>query len=201
MTSSPSQSRQPVRKIRIIRTPPGEAPEDIRKAWVGLVLPLSRFRPRRTAWSAGVLTGPKTLFGYLTAVVSGRLQPQVVYVVVGHVAVDVLATESPEAAAWWREHAPHILRPGWRLTFPAEVCEEVVDDGQTQVQEARRGFGIRNFLGRLLGAFAGLFIITGICFPFYTDSSHRVDWGAAVGLIVIGLFLGFCAARIMKPSR
>jgi hypothetical protein len=114
-----------MRRIRIISTPPGEAPEDIRKAWVGLVLPLSRFRPRRKTWGAGVLTGPKTLFGFLTAAVSGRLQPQVVYVVVGHIAVDILATHSPDAAAWWREHAPHVLRRGWRLCFAAEVCEEI----------------------------------------------------------------------------
>ena len=122
-----------MRKIRIISTPPGEAPEEIRKAWVGLVLPLARFRPRRKTWGAGVLTGPKTQLGFLAAVASGRLKRQIVYVAVGRIAVDTLATHSPGAAEWWRNHASHLLRRGWRLCFPAEVCEEVHDRVQSSV--------------------------------------------------------------------
>ena len=112
-------------KIRIINTPPGEAPEDIRKAWVGLVLPLPRFRPRRETWTSGVLSGPRSHLGFLGAVLSGRLRRQVVYSVIGQVAIDALATHSPHAASWWRQNAAHVLRRGWRLGFPAEVCEEV----------------------------------------------------------------------------
>jgi hypothetical protein len=112
-------------KIRIISTPPGEAPEDIRKAWVGLVLPLARFRPRRETWTSGVLTGPRSLLGFLAAALSGRLKRQVVYNVSGRVAIDALAAHSPYAASWWRQNAAHVPRRGWLLGFPAEVCEEV----------------------------------------------------------------------------
>jgi hypothetical protein len=112
-------------KIRVINTPPGEAPEDIRRAWVGLVLPLAGFRPRQKTWTSGVLIGPRSHLGFLAAALSGRLKRQVVYNVIGRVAIDALAAHSPQAAAWWRQNAAHVLRRGWRLGFPAEVCEEV----------------------------------------------------------------------------
>jgi hypothetical protein len=114
-------------KIRIISTPPGEAPEDIRRAWVWLVLPLAGFRPRRKTWTSGVLTGPRSHLSFLAAALSGRLKRQVVYNVSGRVAIDALATRSPQAARWWRQNAAHVLRRGWLLGFPAEVCEEVYE--------------------------------------------------------------------------
>ncbi len=49
--------------IKIISTPPGEAPLHIREAWVELVLPLA-VPPVRSVWIVGgVLTGPKTALG------------------------------------------------------------------------------------------------------------------------------------------
>jgi len=45
------------------------------------------------------------------------------YAVDGRAAVRALASHSPEAAAWWREHAPHVVARGGRLWFPCEVCE------------------------------------------------------------------------------
>jgi hypothetical protein len=36
------RSNRTVAYVRIVRTPPGEAPEEIRRAWVGVELPLRR---------------------------------------------------------------------------------------------------------------------------------------------------------------
>jgi hypothetical protein len=99
--------------VRITQTPPGEAPEEIRRAWVGIDLPLRRGaswpRPQQ---SLGVLTGraPEVMTGFL---------------VDGNKAIDALASHAPEAADWWRQHAPHVVRRGFRLFFPVEVCERV----------------------------------------------------------------------------
>ncbi len=111
--------------IRIVKTPPGEAPEEIRKAWVGVVVPLPRFSPLQKTWTSGVVSGPRSRFGFLIAALSGRLERKLVYQVSGREAVDALAAHSPQAAAWWRQYAPHVLRRGSRLGFPADVCEEV----------------------------------------------------------------------------
>ena len=49
-------------EIRIISAPPGEAPDHIRAAWIGLVLPIAvpgaRYLP-----TVGVLSRPKSRFG------------------------------------------------------------------------------------------------------------------------------------------
>src|SRR5262245_29015032 len=36
-------------RVRVTAVPPGEAPEDVRRAWVGLELPLARSGPQRAA--------------------------------------------------------------------------------------------------------------------------------------------------------
>jgi hypothetical protein len=97
--------------IRIIAAPPGEAPEEIRQEWIGVELPLAPGEPLpKIESTVGVLTGQST------GVASG-------YLVEGNKAVALLAAHSPTAAEWWREAAPHILVPGYKLSFPAEVCE------------------------------------------------------------------------------
>ena len=68
---------------------------------------------------------PKMLptFGVLskqpTGVASG-------YLVEGAKAVEILASHSPTAAEWWREAAPQVVAPGYKLSFPADVCERIV---------------------------------------------------------------------------
>jgi hypothetical protein len=47
------------------------------------------------------------------------------YAVHGATAVQLLAAKAPEAAAWWRRHAPHVLTGGYELVFPAEICERL----------------------------------------------------------------------------
>jgi hypothetical protein len=96
-------------RVRIVALPPGEAPEQIRKAWVGLELPVAG-RDRNTV--VGVLSDRPA------AGCDG-------YAVDGAKAVALLAARAPEAAAWWRRNAPHVLVGGYQLVFPAEICERV----------------------------------------------------------------------------
>ena len=102
-----------VAHLRILRTPPGEAPKEIRRAWVAMELPLRRheLKPCRLE-SVGVLSQQKP---------EGSLG----YAVGGRSAVAALAARSPDAAAWWRANAAHVVARGYRLFFPAEACEVV----------------------------------------------------------------------------
>ncbi len=113
-------------RIRITSMPPGEAPAHIRAAWVGLVLPVSPRAPAlQSCIGIGVLSGPKSMLGQWLAILLARGQRESGYVVEADRAIEVLATKSPAAAAWWREHAPSFIAPGRQLLFSAEACEEV----------------------------------------------------------------------------
>jgi hypothetical protein len=97
--------------VRVVHTPPGEAPEDIRRAWVGVELPLNRrsLEPQPLP-SVGVLSQQGIL------VAPG-------YFVEGRKAVAALADHDSAAADWWRQNAPHVLAKGYPLFFPENVCE------------------------------------------------------------------------------
>jgi hypothetical protein len=103
-------NRRTVAHVRIIRTPAGEAPEAIRRAWVGVKLPLRRGETHpRLHQSVGMLShrAPETTMGYATD---------------SRAAVKALACHAPEAAAWWREHAPPLDGAGISVFFPWDVC-------------------------------------------------------------------------------
>lgn len=98
--------------IRIIEVPPGEAPRNIREAWVGLELPLAATEGQgRRMEIMGVLS-------HMPGVTTG-------YAVEGREAIDRLGSQSPEAARWWRENADHVLVPGYQLVFPFESCRRL----------------------------------------------------------------------------
>jgi hypothetical protein len=103
--------------IRITAPPPGELPEFVRRAWVGLELPLIPGQTR-----AEMLTAQEALSRRAVDALPG-------YAVEGRTAVAILATANPEMAQWWRENAPEILAPGYQLVFAAEVCERLDDLG------------------------------------------------------------------------
>jgi hypothetical protein len=113
--------------IRINKIPIGEAPEDIRKAWVGLVLPLADGRRGRMGrWAVfGVLSGPKAFLPQILGMLLGKHQVLDGYAVKAAVALGILADSAPEAADWWRENAPRFFRPNQYFVFDAESCEEV----------------------------------------------------------------------------
>lgn len=79
----------PTIRIRVIATPPGEAPERVRQAWLGLVLPAAG--PLRSYLTAGVLSGPGTVLGTLIAVFTGRCRLVPGYLVDPQAAIAILA--------------------------------------------------------------------------------------------------------------
>jgi hypothetical protein len=101
-------------KFRIVAPPPGEPPPQIRAAWVGCVLPLyaTTDDPKISKQSTGVLSGRKSDHP------SG-------FVAQAFDAVNELELHDAAAAAWWREHAPHALKPGKLMIFSEDVCELV----------------------------------------------------------------------------
>ena len=110
--------------IKIIAVPPGEAPQQVREAWVGLVLPLA-LPIKRRGLGTGVLTGPKTLLTRVLWRLTGRYTRTVGYLVESAVAVSLLSQQHPAAAQWWRQNTPEFLEAGRLFMFAAEVCEEV----------------------------------------------------------------------------
>ena len=111
----------PFMQVTIIGRPDGEAPDWVRDAWIGLRLPLSH--PEKRIWrSTGVLTGPRGYLGGLLAMIRGRTDRVPGYLVDARAAIEILARTNPAAAAWWREHAQHLLGEGSDFVFEQEVC-------------------------------------------------------------------------------
>jgi hypothetical protein len=104
-------------KIKIIAVPAGEAPEKVRRAWVGLEIPLPAGKQSLVVGeSSGTASGKKTAFrGYFVDT---------------ETAVSLLAERAPTAAAWWRQNAAPLFQPGRGLGFREEFCE-TIDDGVT----------------------------------------------------------------------
>ncbi len=96
-------------RIRITKVPAGEAPLEVRQAWVGLELPskaICGYPPVQT--TRGVLSDKLAPSRYEIAV------PQ-------HEALEILAERAPEAVAWWHAHGfPE--RDNW-FTFAREEFE------------------------------------------------------------------------------
>ena len=114
--------------IRIIDIPAGEAPEKIRKAWVGLVLPLVEGKcGKRNRWiSFGVLSVPRSLLGQLWGVIRHKHNIRDGYMVDARTAVEILENENQTAARWWHENTPHMFKANMKFIFEAEVCEELL---------------------------------------------------------------------------
>ncbi len=91
--------------IKIVSMPPGQAPEEVRKEWVGLVIPL----PDQE-------TG-----GHQIGVRGGKAQNAGGYQVDTKQALQLLNEKAPTAAEWFLMNA--MLSS--RLVFSKEVCELV----------------------------------------------------------------------------
>jgi hypothetical protein len=112
----------PDSQLRITSVPPGEAPLWVREKWVGLSLPLAQRKARALSlFTSGVLSGPRGFFSSIGALLAGKLERRSGFLVEAQAAVAVLAKSSPEAAAWWQENTPHLLRPKRYLVFPPGV--------------------------------------------------------------------------------
>jgi len=108
--------------IRITSVPPGEAPLWVRERWVGLELPAHGPASPRHYRTFGVVTGPRSFLAQWWAALLGRTQRTSGYAVSGQAALAVLEAAHPDAAAWWRENAPHHFRWGRYLVFHDSAC-------------------------------------------------------------------------------
>ncbi len=124
ITSVPPKRRY----VRIVSTPPGEAPLEIRRAWEGVRIPLPMFSTKPREWrSAGVLTGPKNFLDRIHALFTGKLVRKKGYAVLATDAIAALEAANPQAAQWWRTNTPHMLERGKAFVFAAQCCRE--EDG------------------------------------------------------------------------
>lgn len=99
-------------RVRITAVPPGEAPEWVRRAWVGVELPTLNREPKPLpAWQVSTRRSAGSPSGFAVS---------------GAAAVKAVAAVNPDAGEWWRANAAEVLRPGYQLVFPAEVCERLV---------------------------------------------------------------------------
>ena len=104
-------------RIRITKIPAGEAPLEIRKAWVGLVLPCHPYLGfPDSAPDRGVLTGQSASCDSCGSYGVSVPQDQ---------AIDILAQFHPEAAAWWRQHGYPNPAPDDLFGFENDVIEIV----------------------------------------------------------------------------
>lgn len=111
--------------LRILRTPTGAAPEHVRRAWVGLVIPLI-MEGKFVVQSVLEQGFPQSTLDRLWARLTGRLQKKPGFAVLTLDAIAALEAARPLEAAWWRANAAHLLVPGGVFVFNPE-CGEVVE--------------------------------------------------------------------------
>ena len=115
------------RLLRILRTPEGAAPEHVRRAWVGLELPL---HDEREFLVQSVLDAERvrSRWQVLWWRITGRLRRQRGWSVFIVDALAALERERPLEASWWRQNSPHVNTPGQVFVFDTG-CGEIVDAG------------------------------------------------------------------------
>ena len=96
--------------VRVKSTPKGEAPQEIRAAWVGLNLPCYPVAGYIPGEEVGVGSGKKEAW-----------QPRQCVIVPRKEAFAVLEAERPDAARWWKQNAI----PGDNLCFGLDEVEIV----------------------------------------------------------------------------
>jgi hypothetical protein len=80
-----------VKTIEIIALPHGEAPEDVRRGWIGCILPCEPECGHVPIYVGGILSGPS-------------LEKIAGFSVRQDVALQILAQHSPASAAWFHNH-------------------------------------------------------------------------------------------------
>ncbi len=97
-------------KIRIVGVPPGQAPDWVRKEWIGVEIPLVGSLPER-----GLLIGarggepdPRSKNGHTVTLAE---------------ALTALRVKSPKAAEWWDNCL--VAQVGQKLVFARDVCEVI----------------------------------------------------------------------------
>jgi len=93
--------------IKIIATPPGQAPKWVRDGWIGVEIPILK-QP-----TGGIQMG----------VCGGKAENAGGHQVATHEAVEALRKKSPEAADWWKKNFS--LASISSLVFSKDVCQVV----------------------------------------------------------------------------
>lgn len=113
--------------IKIIKTPAGEAPLEIREVWVDMILPCGPILGYSGGPECGVLSEESTQSRYSFSV------PQ-------EEAIAILERKSPETATWWREHGfPHDGQYFGFAEEEAEIIEGVTPQRIILVTEEMMG--------------------------------------------------------------
>lgn len=100
--------------IQIMNIPEGEAPLDVRKAWVGLVLPAHPFVGYGGTQEKGAVTS------------SENIRKSYSYSVPQDKALLVLARSDQKAALWWKDHGyPKAGDDENCFSFPLLIAREV----------------------------------------------------------------------------
>jgi len=107
-------------RIKIIKIPQGEAPEEIRREWVGIFLPCEPILGFSNSTQFGAVTGRKKQNSYSFHV------PQIE-------AIEALEKKSPGAAKWWREH--HYPQPNMNFVFDEDEAEIIYGVIRQQIIE------------------------------------------------------------------
>jgi hypothetical protein len=110
-------------RIRIIACPPGEAPLNVRLAWVGLELPLAPGRTgRQLAMTSGVVSAPRGLWQRIAALFLARYGVQTGYSVNALEAVNLLQAKDPVG----RRVVARALRPPARRQAVVPLSDGLV---------------------------------------------------------------------------
>jgi len=113
------------RYVRIIATPLGDAPEWVRRGWVGLELPVLDPEPITTQTSSVLPVTPTTSIDPVTGVFRIFNGPKIVtgYLAPVDACIAILADAHPKAAEWWRLNTPHLLNCGKSWIFDESACQ------------------------------------------------------------------------------
>lgn len=107
------KSQPPAGYVKVTTPPPGEAPDHVRAAWVGMKLPLTPDHQQPAYLPALGLSHPLSDGTYHGFSVKGRT------------ALRLLQVRNPAAARWWVKNVPDITKPEYRLLFPTSCCQRL----------------------------------------------------------------------------
>jgi hypothetical protein len=134
--------------------PPGEAPEEVRRAWVGLSVPVTEpeSRLRDQVKCFGVRSGPHGIVRQLWALFRGRFETWRGYSIESRKCIEHLRAHDAVAAAWWVDNCPRFMEPKCFFVFPAECCELLGEDGMPKdLGAGERRSGSRGSASKTLG--------------------------------------------------
>lgn len=113
--------------VEVVSPPAGEAPLEVRKAWVGLRIPLAKGETGvRVAAARRMLADQQSLQRMIRRFLLGPYG--IYYSVETQTAFALLRNWSPASYAWWCENTPALFEPGRKFGFHSESCRIVRDE-------------------------------------------------------------------------